>query len=905
MKLFNWRKFSLASSMFLRAVKLSARWMFWCGFFLIQPIFLFASEAVIEFNIPRQRADLALIEFALQTNETLLFPFDRASTKQSNRLVGTYTKAEGLSQLLEGTDLVVVPGEQGQLNIGIAKELNMKHKDAKASFIAQLSSAVAILLGTQAATADDQPASRPMIEEVVVTARFRKESVQTVGGSISATSGQTIAREGLTDFEDIARRTVGLDLVDRGPNQNDLAMRGVSNGVTPGLADSGGSAPLVSQFLDDLPVTSSTGSQRDFNFFDFERIEVLRGPQPTLFGEGSMGGTIRYVTREPKLEEGSPSETIITTRLSSTTDGGTNKSISGASSIVLVPDVLAIRGVLNYRDDDGFIDNPVLGIDDINDNRSVSARIVALYQPTDALSLRLSIFSGRDDVGEPNVVDSPKAADELEFSSAIDGTSVDDFDLYSLKVAYDMESVTLTSITGLYQRQSRVERYDNANSEAFGTFLPVSLSGTNLLDTDDDSFTQEFRLVSNLSGPVNFVAGAYYRDDKLVDNVGSTAPELIPFVTSPVGGDVLFNEDRLSKSKQTSVFAEVTYALTDSLRLIGGVRYVDAEVAATTTRSEFALGATEGGLGPPFVIFDSGAAVEAAGLPSREVFRLKKWLPRVSVEYDLGESTLLYGIVSSGIRAGNLNPAVTAFFFSGGDPDIFRQARSFDEDQLVSMEIGLKTRWLEDALTTNVAVYRINYDNPQVQMSVPFVMTQNGPDERIYGFELENFWQPSGFMSMYLNLAYQHGEFVQNALLVPAAGTLVTFDVPKGNEPVNAPKWSVATGVTMNYPLGSSGFDLVADIGYQFIDDRYSAVQNFPSSLLHSNEFLNLRVGVENEKFGVVGFVTNATNEVQFQSIFGNAGAAKLNAQGQLDYSPSVSNVNRPRTVGIELTYHP
>ena len=103
------------------------------------------------------------------------------------------------------------------------------------------------------------------------------------------------------DFEDIANRTAGLNLNDRGPNQNDVGIRGVSSGVGQSFGDSGISGPLISQFLDDIPVAQSSASQRDFNLFDFERVEVLRGPQPTFFGEGSVGGTIRYVTRTPDL----------------------------------------------------------------------------------------------------------------------------------------------------------------------------------------------------------------------------------------------------------------------------------------------------------------------------------------------------------------------------------------------------------------------------------------------------------------------------------------------------------------------------------------------------------------------------------------------------------------------------
>jgi len=179
-----------------------------------------------------------------------------------------------------------------------------------------------------------------------------------------------------------------------------VGIRGVANGALQGLSDTGLSGPLVSQFLDDIPIAQSTASQRDFNLFDFERIEVLRGPQPTFFGEGSVGGTIRYATRGPDLYDEGSSDSIIKTGLSSTDDGGTNFSISAASSLILVPEQLGIRAVINYRDDDGFIDNNALNQNDINEYESVSGRIVALYEPNDALSVRFMTFIGRDDIGE-------------------------------------------------------------------------------------------------------------------------------------------------------------------------------------------------------------------------------------------------------------------------------------------------------------------------------------------------------------------------------------------------------------------------------------------------------------------------------------------------------------------------
>ncbi|WP_129780779.1 TonB-dependent receptor [Peristeroidobacter soli] len=746
--------------------------------------------------------------------------------------------------------------------------------------------------------------AQAQVEEVVVTARFKEESLQDVGASIQAMDAAVLAQEGVEDFEDIARRSAGISFIDRGPNQNDVSIRGIANGTAARLADLGSSGPLVSQFLDDIPVAAATASQRDFNYFDFTRVEILRGPQPTLFGEGSVGGTIRYFTNQPDLGAGTFDDMVMKTSISGTEDGGTNYSVSAAASAIVVPEKFGLRGVVNYRKDDGFIDNPRLGLDDVNDYEAKSGRVVALLQPTDAVEVRLMAFVGRDDLGETNAVDPNVAPDRLRYSSPVDGHGSDDFELYTGKLALTLGPLTVSSITGWYERERTDRFYDAQSSAAFGTFTSAPLTGIGVSGATDESFTQEFRLVSDLEGPLNLTAGLYYQDADFATRLVTEAAELPPNTVSGTQ-TLLIDQGNTVASEQYSAFAELTYEMTDRVRLIGGVRYVSEDITNTSTSSRVAQGTGGSAITPPFIVSDVNTLASTSfGLPLRQTFELKKWLPRVALEVDLSNDHLLYALASTGVRNGNLNPFTSAFQGSAGNLARFETLRSFDEDEVRSYEIGAKTRWLQGDLVVNAAAFHTSYRDPQILTSTPLVLTVNGPDQRIVGLELETNWRATDAIDVYLNTTYQDAEFRGNAVLgnrTLLASLGVPYDLRAGNRPVGVPEWAAAIGLNLRQPVGNR-LEAIGHLAYQYVGARHATNQNFPASELDAQSFLNVRVGLQGERWSLQAFVDNALNTLEFQSLAGNNAAVFRNAAGELDFRPTAAAVNRPRTYGVELT---
>ncbi len=371
--------------------------------------------------------------------------------------------------------------------------------------------AATVGIGTPA-MAQQSDDSAGVIEEIVVTARLREESAQDIGQSIRAIAQDEIERAGMVDFGDIARRTAGLDFTYRGPNANEVSIRGVAKIVNQGTLDILGSQPVVSQFVDAVPIQAASSRQRDVNTFDMSRIEVLRGPQPTYFGEGSVGGTVRYFSNTPTLEAGVRG--TVNARLGSVQDGGEALTVQGVIDATLVPDVLGVRVVGFTRDDEGFIDNALTGTDDYNDYQSQGGRVSVAWQPNDRFRARAVAHFTEDDHAGDWLADGD-SSDPRFSQRPIDEDWDDDYELYSLTLEYDFGPLALTSVTGYYERELLWSRYDfvqgqNSGPVLFGQILDVTTETYGR----DESFNQELRLVSDFDGPVNVLLGAYYKDQE-------------------------------------------------------------------------------------------------------------------------------------------------------------------------------------------------------------------------------------------------------------------------------------------------------------------------------------------------------------------------------------------------------
>ncbi|MEM1133540.1 MAG: TonB-dependent receptor [Pseudomonadota bacterium] len=797
----------------------------------------------------------------------------------------------------------------------------MKNACARTAFVLKASVCAFALAGASAAYAqdlapagsDDQADNEVAEDEtnenlVVVTARFREETSQDIGASIAALDASVIEEEGITDFQSIANRIVGLDSIDRGPNQNDPSLRGVSNNTISISADTGRYSPLISQFFDDIPVSAATGSQKDFAMFDIERIEVLRGPQPTLFGEGAVGGAIRFVSRSPDLGATGINDIVLQSEISDTKDGSLAYRFSGAASATLVPDELAVRTSFSYRDGGGFIDYPVLGLTDANDFEQFSGRIVIVGEPTDRFSFRIVGMYGEDESFGANIAAPPPASPkDLVFNSAVLPPTTDTYGMLSVNLAYDFGPITVTSISSYYNRDfdSTVAADVLAQlfsvSASFGAdpfLFPTALT---LQAIEDELFSQEFRFVSDFDGPLNFVAGLNYQSvdstaETLVDIPGFAAVTGPLFINPADATDEVVAAINTFETEQWSAFAEFTFSVSDRLRLIGGARYLREEIVSTFVQERSVFPITPP-LFPPYIVNDTGDLLELAGVNVSQAFVLDKLLPRAAIEFDASDDVLLYASVATGARNGNINSLGNALLASSGDPALLNQFTTFNEDEILSFEAGMKSTWLNNDLIVNVSAFHSTYKDPQITFIINSGVTGNGPDIDIFGVEFESFWQITDIFSAYVNASYQDAAFQGDQLLT--AGIFTEPDLREGNRPINVPEWSVAAGADFDVPL-SDTIALKGGVSYSHTGSRFSTPQNFVSTELAPLDIFNIRLGFEGEWWSLQAYVRNLTNDVEFVTLFGNEGQSGFRTpDGGFDLVVTDAAVNRPRTIGL------
>jgi len=797
----------------------------------------------------------------------------------------------------------------------------MSHRGMKACFWTGVS--MLVFAAGEAAAQTAAEGGDP--DEIVVTARFRQESVQDIGGSITALDSRELSRSGIVDFEDLSNRVAGVEMLDRGPNSNEINIRGVTNSTQ---VSGNALQPLVSILVDDISVASSSASQRDFNFFDFDRIEVLRGPQPTYFGEGAMGGVIRYFSADPDLGSGKMVEGVWSGGIGTTKSGGFNHRFENATSFVIVPDKLGIRLVGYYRNDDGYIDNVGLNKKNMNSFESWGGRAVLLYKPTDELSVRLAAHIGRDDIGELSFINPGTIGDSVGTEdliapalSLIDGSNTDDFELYSGKISYKSDRFTIESITGLYNRKRQAETFSSAYTYGFEGFFnafPPFDTASNLLSSDltaiartrgrERSISQEFRFITDFDSPLNFVAGAYYQDTKAISTALVTGDGYANITDS--GTTEIERSTTRVDTRQFSGFVELNYDISDRFRLFAGTRYVNERVRSTLVES-YVIGIFSPIFSNPadiyapvyFPVPNDVESLTAPGGPGASFdFKLNTFLPRLGFEFDVSETAMLYGTVARGVRNGGLNSPFSALGFGPvGSPE-FEDALTYDADDIVTGEIGLKTRLLDGNLTFNIAGFYSDFDNPQIGISNPGALTANGPQLRIYGVEVESHYKVNRNLSLFFSGNLTEAEYTKGMSVFAVAGAPADYqDLAKGNRPPNVPKLSLSTGADINYPLGDGGTSLTGQVAFQYIGERETFPQNFRTGKLGSMEMLNIRVGIERESWSLTAYVNNLLNDLELQATTIPTSSARL-VNGVLDGPLSSAFINRPRTAGLTVT---
>jgi iron complex outermembrane recepter protein len=655
-------------------------------------------DTVYDFAIPAVDVEEALKKLATQTSHQLFFSYKPVDAQTSTAVSGKHTVKGALELLLNDTDLFGRITKRGVILVTSVhankntekRELGMK---AKKNILASIIGMLVGAGGIQQTSAQDEigghTESRWALEEIVVTAQKREQNLSDVPISIVAMGAAEMEARGISDFEDMGLAIPGLTVQDDGGTSRRVFIRGLANGA-------GFTSSLIGLYVDDMSVSGNPAYTLDLRPYDMERVEVLRGPQGTLYGDGSVGGTIRFITKKPQLDRFS-GKTDITAFF--TEGGDPSQKIQGAVNVPLINEALGLRIAATYENTGGWINHPAVSNDNYNEQEAINVRTNLLWYATEALEVSAMAIVHRNDASL-NISEDENGNFTQVLGLSTTPSVDDEYELYNLSLIYDLGSFEITSSTGYLD--------SSTETNELGSIFPTS---HDLLDdyiVDSSILNQELRASSISDGAWRWTLGAFYKDRKIDQLIGrylSGTPTEVTF------GPISFSD--IQDSQSWAVFGDTSYAVTERLELGVGMRYFEDE------RNFFDGTTTQSGS------FDSLS-------------------PRLYVNFDLTQDIKTYGSVAKGFRSGGFNTL--------GQPE-------FEPETIWSYELGTKISLLDGRLNAELAVFYSDYKEFQVTGVVkgsPQAITSNGGDAEIKGLDASLVWQATenlmlGFSGNYVD----------------------------------------------------------------------------------------------------------------------------------------------------------
>ncbi|NNM76754.1 TonB-dependent receptor [Sphingomonas sp. ID1715] len=783
----------------------------------------------------------------------------------------------------------------------------------------------ALLLGVLAAPAFAQAGAQgagaevaDSNDDIIVTATKRATSLQDVPFSINAQTQQDIQRSGSATLEDLSRNVAGLTIQNLGPGQSQVSIRGVSAGQI--VRDQPGVKEQVGVYLDESVVSLSLFTP-DLDLFDLNRVETLRGPQGTLFGSGSVGGTVRYITNQPTTGqfEGQVEANI------NTIDGGSEGgSLKGAINLP-VNEMIAVRAVGYYTRYGGFID--ALGEGgtvrkDVNDGERYGGRLSVLFQPTENISITPRVVYqkittdgfNRQDVynlyANPYTTTRPaiQLGERQQYLLLKEGFQ-DETWIADLTANVDIGPVTLTSVTTYINRDILVSRDASALTGSVSVDLAFPTAGvllpSNLRDTTDlETWTQEVRVGSNGSGPFQWLIGGFYSDIDRVYAQRLPTPGYDAFTDARFGAGTSaavangfpanspYNADIPYKIKQKAVFGEASYDLGE-VKFTAGGRYYDFKESRNFI---------SGGL---FANGDRriGDRTKSDGFTPRFI---ATWEPSSNVSVNLQ--------AAKGFRLGGVNDPLNLPLCSGGaggpDAQVYGNRPTYKDETLWNYELGFKSQF--GGLTFNAAAFHNDIKNLQVTADAGSCSSRvvfNVPKAHATGLEVELSARPAEGVSFSLNGTYVDSKFDSSVL--DASGAVIA-GIRDGNRLPTVPKFQMSANGNYEFPLSADWKGFV-NASVQYVGDRFTQPadqENNPRTFVHGLPFggapanasttlnlklpdytlVNFSIGVATEGgLEVQAYVNNLFDENPLLSFDRERGG-----RARLGF-----NVGQPRTFGI------
>jgi iron complex outermembrane recepter protein len=780
-------------------------------------------------------------------------------------------------------------------------ETRMKAK-TRFSWILALAGATAPIAAQQAqSNASNSTGVNAVLTEIVVTAEKRTSTVQDTPISMTAMTGDLMQQEGISSLTGVIAAVPGISVRTAGPGQTELEMRGMSS--------SGGAAPTVGFYLDDYPLTPPAAALNgkvvvDPDLYDLNRVEVLRGPQGTLYGSGSMGGTVKLVTNAPQLNDFASSAQLVG---SGTVGGGFNRGGSAMLNLPLVNNELALRIVVTDKYTDGWIDRVVLGsgfpvptnpgpcgpgwpgctrgdvtavtpeavVPRVNWERLEGARTSLLWQPNDALKIDGTFMYQKIDMGDYSQFDLPPGIPNARYQPFNQDEPVyDEFRLYGLTITYDLGFAQLTSASSYYTREENQTQDDSEAlysvaglfNATLPTFYDIPFNETDTTRT----FSEELRLASSGTGPFQWIAGFFFTN---FESVFTEYNASVPLAFISVGGaaanptGLIYQAHNPYHIKQYAVFGEGTYAFTDSLKLTAGLRYYNFSSRADEETAGFATGS--GNAAPTFNSFtQSNSGVN----------------PKVTLSYEQNHDLTVYSTIARGFRPGGINQQIPASICT-------ISTETYGPDNSWNYEIGEKARMLDSRVVLNADFYYTRWEQVQqiVNQQCGYPLTENAGTAATYGPEIELTALLTPEWELSFSGTYTHSTITSVNAAIAAVDPALTPGLPI----LNIPKYTETTSLTYTKPV-LPGYNFMARISNSYVGESTDIEYSYAT--LPAYDLVGLRFGLIGQKFSGYVFGDNITDKRAQLGINTTAFAWTI---------PSVERVvtNQPRTIGVELNY--
>ena len=693
---------------------------------------------------------------------------------------------------------------------------------------------------------DTGEAEARVLEEVIITAQKREQTLQEVPVTVSAFSGDFIADNGVKDIRDIAGLTPNLSIKTRSETETTVFMRGIGS-LAPGI----GADPAVGIFIDGM--TASRGTNATAAFFDIERVEVVKGPQGTLFGRNASAGAIAIITNKAELDN-NYGHVMLGVGDQGQFRGQFVGNLSAGEN-------WAFRIGGNYLTRDGLYDNTFTGQDLLDQNTS-NLRLAATGIVSDNWSMDFMIEAVNAKSNDAILTDADVFAKTTSQNKAPRKQ-----ELKSTRAIWTNkwnlgEDLELTSITGYYDNEAWVTPVDADEID-----VPVA---TFIEPQTNTTWSQELRLngstermdwfigASYLSEDLGFSTDLNYEEGIVLDLLAGLGelcldPEL-PECTYQ--SETPFGENDVTS---TAIYGDLTFALTDTIGLTVGARYTKDK-----KKMFYDNPATDGILG----VFDGQIF---GPITDGHVYASDTWSsfdPRIALDWDVSDSTTLFMNVASGYKSGGLNRQVNTFL---PEEQILN---SFDEETVMSYEIGTKSKFLDGRASLNASLFYNDYQDFQLETLanlVPEVF--NVGDVRSTGFELEGQIMATDNLQLAATYAYLDSE-IKNIL------EGIDPPIPSGNSTPNSPKHSASAQAHYFIDTDSGEWKLSGTWIYSdsFWFDIYNTLEQ------PSYNLFNLRAGYEagSEKWGIAGFIDNATDEEYYTERFVFLDFANKRAAGRL-----------------------